>query len=62
MINKDIVFTVEKGIHKAVLGSSSVAVESNAKRIPKKTKEYLAEKLEDVVEFRNDIGRRKHGK
>ncbi len=58
-INKDIIFKASQGLHKASLGNSSVAIESNAKRIFKKTKEYLARRLESVVEFRNDIGRRK---
>lgn len=61
-INKDITFKASQGLHKASLGISSVAIESNAKRIPKKSKDFLAEKLESVVEFRNDVGRKnKHG-
>ncbi len=58
-INKDITFKASQGLHKASLGNSSVAIESNAKRITKKSKEFLAERLENVVEFRNDVGRRK---
>lgn len=44
--------------HIACKGVHCVAVEGTGKRIPKKTKEYLAEKLEDVIEFRDDPARK----
>lgn len=60
-INKDIIFKASQGLHKASLGTSSVAIESNAKRIPKETKEYLARRLESVVRFRDEEPGRTNG-
>jgi len=58
---KDIVFEVdqEKCLHKATYGPHRVSIVNPSKRMSKMTKEYLKDRIETLIEFRDDVGRKR---